>query len=218
LQQCGPLASCPGPRAGARPTRRAPTSRRRRTGRRTASCTTGGPRQERGQSAPEPGGAQFHAGFEPADVRQPAGDGAAAVSHRRWMRWASTRTRDLRQRRPEDSKDPAADHARELLRREVDTHRTSRVHRPDAHLRRTAPAVRPRRVRRPLQLAPPDQEGHVSPPLDLPVQRRKVLDGVINEYYRAALADLMNTRSGTVRWVFERYTCARSGQLRAPWT
>jgi len=71
---------------------------------------------------------------------------------------------------------------------------------------------------RPLQLAPPDQEGHVSPPLDLSVQRRKVLGGVINEYYRAALADLMNTRSGAVRWVFERYTRARSGQLRAPWT
>ena len=37
---------------------------------------------------------------------------------------------------------------------EMDTHRTSRMHRPDAHLRRTAPAVDPRRVRRPLQPAP----------------------------------------------------------------
>ena len=54
-----------------------------------------------------------------------------------------------------DSQDPAADTARELLRREMGTHRTSRVHRPDADLRRTAPAIGPRRVRRPLQPAPP---------------------------------------------------------------
>ena len=39
------------------------------------------------------------------------------------------------------SEDPAADSSRELLCREMGTHRTSRVHRPDAHLRRTAPAV-----------------------------------------------------------------------------
>lgn len=32
-------------------------------------------------------------------------------------------------------------------------HRTSRVHRPDPHLRRTAPAIGPGRVRRPLQPA-----------------------------------------------------------------
>jgi len=36
------------------------------------------------------------------------------------------------------------------------------------------------------QQRPPDQSGQVSAPLDLPVQRRKVLGGVINEYYRAA--------------------------------
>ena len=36
------------------------------------------------------------------------------------------------------------------------------------------------------QQRPPDQEGQVSPPLDLPVQQRKVLGGVINEYYRSA--------------------------------
>ena len=36
------------------------------------------------------------------------------------------------------------------------------------------------------QQRPPDQDGQVSPPLDLPVQRRKVLGGVINEYYQAA--------------------------------
>ena len=33
---------------------------------------------------------------------------------------------------------------------------------------------------------PPDQDDQVGVPLDLPVQRRKVLGGVINEYYRAA--------------------------------
>jgi putative transposase len=36
------------------------------------------------------------------------------------------------------------------------------------------------------QQRPPDQSGQVSAPLDLPVQRRKVLGGVINEYYRTA--------------------------------
>jgi putative transposase len=36
------------------------------------------------------------------------------------------------------------------------------------------------------QQRPPDQDGQVTPPLDLPVQRRKVLGGVINEYYQAA--------------------------------
>jgi putative transposase len=33
---------------------------------------------------------------------------------------------------------------------------------------------------------PPDRDDQSSAPLDLPVQRRKVLGGVINEYYRAA--------------------------------
>jgi putative transposase len=36
------------------------------------------------------------------------------------------------------------------------------------------------------QQRPPDQDGQVSPPRDLPVRRRKVPGGVINEYYRAA--------------------------------
>ena len=36
------------------------------------------------------------------------------------------------------------------------------------------------------QQRPPDQDDQVSALLDLPVQRRKVLGGVINEYYRAA--------------------------------
>ena len=38
--------------------------------------------------------------------------------------------------------------------REMDTHSASRVHRPDADLRRAAPSVGPRRVCRPLQPAP----------------------------------------------------------------
>jgi putative transposase len=36
------------------------------------------------------------------------------------------------------------------------------------------------------QQRPPGQDDQVSAPLNLPVQRRKVLGGVINEYYRAA--------------------------------
>jgi len=36
------------------------------------------------------------------------------------------------------------------------------------------------------QQRPPDQGDQVSAPLDLPAQRRKVLGGVINEYYQAA--------------------------------
>ena len=36
------------------------------------------------------------------------------------------------------------------------------------------------------QQRPPDSDGQASPPLDLPVQRRKVLGGVISEYYQAA--------------------------------
>ena len=36
------------------------------------------------------------------------------------------------------------------------------------------------------QQRPPDQDNQAGVPLDLPVQQRKVLRGVINEYYRAA--------------------------------
>jgi len=36
------------------------------------------------------------------------------------------------------------------------------------------------------QQRPPDQENLADALLNLPVQRRKVLGGVINEYYRAA--------------------------------
>jgi transposase InsO family protein len=36
------------------------------------------------------------------------------------------------------------------------------------------------------QQRPPDQDALLPPPLDLPVQRRKLLGGLINEYHRAA--------------------------------
>ena len=49
------------------------------------------------------------------------------------------------------------------------------------------------------QQRPPDHDDQAGVPPDLPVQRRKVLGGVINEYYRAALADLMKPRSNTMR-------------------
>src|SRR5271157_1000587 len=57
------------------------------------------------------------------------------------------------------------------------------------------------------QQRPPDQDDQASPLLDLPVQRRKVLGGVINEYYRAALADLTSPRSDAMRLVLKRYKC-----------
>ena len=56
------------------------------------------------------------------------------------------------------------------------------------------------------QQRPPDHDHQAGVPLDLPVQRRKVLGGVINEYYRAASADLMKPRSHTMRSVLKRYT------------
>ena len=36
------------------------------------------------------------------------------------------------------------------------------------------------------QQRPPDQDAQASAPLNLPVRRRKMLGGVINEYYQAA--------------------------------
>jgi putative transposase len=36
------------------------------------------------------------------------------------------------------------------------------------------------------QQRPPDHDGRAGVPLDRPVQRRKVLGGVISEYYQAA--------------------------------
>ena len=103
--------------------------------------------------------------------------------------------RDLRRPGRDRSEDSAAHPSRELSCREMGAHRTSRVHRPDAHLQRTAPAIGTGSVRgrynghRPhqsRQQRPPDHDGQASPPLDLPVQRRKVLGGMINEYFHAA--------------------------------
>jgi putative transposase len=50
----------------------------------------------------------------------------------------------------------------------------------------STPAMNGHRPHQSRQQRPPDQEGQVSAPLDLPVQRRKMLGGVINEYYQAA--------------------------------
>ena len=55
------------------------------------------------------------------------------------------------------------------------------------------------------QQRPPDHDNQAGSPLDLPVQRRKVLGGVISQYYRAALAYLMKPRSDTMRSVLKRY-------------
>ena len=108
----------------------------------------------------------------------------------------------------EDGQDPAADPSRELLCREMDTHSTSRVHSPDAHLRRTAPAISSGlKYASRLQPAPappvppaaiPDRDHQASAPLNLPVQRRKVLGGVINEYsHQAGVADPNETPGQT---------------------
>ena len=76
----------------------------------------------------------------------------------------------------------------------MDTQRTSRVHRPDV-INGERHCVRPyeyaghyngHRPHQTRQQRPPDQDDQASPPLDLPVRLRKVLGGVINEYYQAA--------------------------------
>jgi hypothetical protein len=75
------------------------------------------------------------------------------------------------QRGPEKNDDPAADAAGELLRREMDTHSTSRVHRPDAHLRlghlrsvlrEYASHYNWHRPHQPRQQRPPDQESQTT--------------------------------------------------------
>ena len=53
-------------------------------------------------------------------------------------------------------------------------------------LARLLPRRQGHRPHQSRQQLPPDRGDQVSAPLDLPVQRRKVLGGVINEYYQAA--------------------------------
>jgi putative transposase len=60
------------------------------------------------------------------------------------------------------------------------------------------------------QQRPPDHDDQAGVPLELPVQQRKALGGVINEYHRAALAHLMKPRSDTMRSVLKRYTLDHS--------
>jgi putative transposase len=111
-------------------------------------------------------------------------------------------------------KNPAADPPRELFRREMRTQRTSRVHRPDADLRRTAPAVGPGPVRRPLQGAqaapvPPATTTRPGPPS----QRCAGLTGSAAEGARrrdqrvlpGGVADRTNPRSDDMRWVLNQY-------------
>jgi hypothetical protein len=77
------------------------------------------------------------------------------------------------------------------------SHRTVRVHRPDADLPRTAPAGGARKIRRAATTAtarhqsrqqwPPGHNTQVVLPADAhPCGAGKVRGGVINEYYRAA--------------------------------
>ena len=78
----------------------------------------------------------------------------------------------------------------------------------ERHLRLVLGHYNRHRPHQSRQQRPPDHDGRAGVPLDLPVQRRKVLGGVINEYYRAALADLMNTRSDAMRLVLKHYRTA----------
>jgi putative transposase len=56
----------------------------------------------------------------------------------------------------------------------------------DAHLRAYAGHYNAHRPHQSRQQRPPDHDESIVIPLDVPVQRRKVLGGLINEYHRAA--------------------------------
>ena len=104
------------------------------------------------------------------------------------------------------------------------TQRACRVHRPDAHLQRTAPSIGPGRLRRPLQSPPPapvppattarprrpsrPAAGPAGPPAEIPRRRdQRVLPGCVT--------DLMKPRSNTMRSVLKRYTGAAQDRLLA---
>jgi putative transposase len=87
----------------------------------------------------------------------------------------------------------------ERIRRTLGGHSTVRGHRPDAHLRATAPAGNPGRVHRALLPAPAAPSRNLRPPgsaegvpaaiTDLTtakLRRQRVLGGLINEYGQAA--------------------------------
>jgi hypothetical protein len=97
---------------------------------------------------------------------------------------------------------PTADATGELLCRALGTNRTSRVHQPDAHLRRTAPSIGPQRVRRPLQPAP-------APPVPPPATARPRRAG------RRA-AQLTGAAPESTRWRNQRVPQSRVNSLVNP--
>jgi hypothetical protein len=67
------------------------------------------------------------------------------------------------------------------------------------------------------QQRPPDHDEMAVVPPDAPVQRRKVLGGVINEYHRGGVAAHRNTLVRSVATVLKRYrvmAAARRGCRR----
>jgi hypothetical protein len=68
--------------------------------------------------------------------------------------------------------DPAPQPARERLRRTIPAHRPDRDHRPDTHLRRTAPADDPDPGRGPLQRTAPPPQPPAPPNPARPASRR----------------------------------------------
>ena len=99
-------------------------------------------------------------------------------------------------------KTPPRTPTRELLRRKMDTHRTSRVHRPDAELRRTAPSIGPWPVRRPSQPAPaapvpPATAARSGPPASPAAPARSAAEGTRRRDQRVlpgSIADLMKSQ------------------------